>query len=132
VRLYDRASCYGRLEARRWPVRALGKIAKGRPEFGNPQNFSNRIEESEWESFSITFRNPHLFGRIQAFTGNSMCTCQTSTQPRCEEARSQSSTNGLRQSLYDNNSDFKQHDAFAHCNGKSISDLCRHRLNPVY
>ena len=46
------------------------KIAKGRPEFGNPQVFDERVEESMWESFTVTLKDPTMVKRIVEFTGN--------------------------------------------------------------
>ena len=46
------------------------KIAKGRPEFGNPAAFNASIPESCWESFTVTCRNPRFFEAMQNFSGN--------------------------------------------------------------
>jgi len=46
------------------------KIAQGRPEFGNPSVFDSRIEESKWESFTVTFRDPLFFQLMEEFSGN--------------------------------------------------------------
>jgi len=46
------------------------KIAKGRPEFGNPAAFNTAIERSLWESFTVTCRNPRFFDAMEAFSGN--------------------------------------------------------------
>ncbi|WP_316232315.1 oleate hydratase [Bradyrhizobium sp. SZCCHNR1051] len=46
------------------------KIARGRPEFGNPAAFNSSIPESCWESFTVTCRNPRFFDAMEAFTGN--------------------------------------------------------------
>lgn len=46
------------------------KIAKGRPEFGNPAAFNSSIPESYWLSFTVTCRDPRFFDRMEAFSGN--------------------------------------------------------------
>lgn len=46
------------------------KIARNRPEFGNPAAFNSSIPESFWESFTVTCRNPRFFDAMEAFTGN--------------------------------------------------------------
>jgi oleate hydratase len=46
------------------------KIAKGRPEFGNPAAFNSSIPESYWASFTATCRTPAFFDKMEAFTGN--------------------------------------------------------------
>ena len=46
------------------------KIAKGRPEFGNPSAFNASIPESYWLSFTVTCRDPRFFDRMEAFSGN--------------------------------------------------------------
>jgi oleate hydratase len=43
-------------------------LAHGRPEFGNPAVFSSHIEESVWESFSVTAVGPLFLKLIQDFT----------------------------------------------------------------
>jgi oleate hydratase len=45
-------------------------IAAGRPEFGNPAAFDSHIDESSWESFTVTMRDPTFFKLIQAFSGS--------------------------------------------------------------
>lgn len=45
-------------------------IAKGRPELGRPDVFSDHVEESKWVSFTATLNNPALFDYIRDFTGN--------------------------------------------------------------
>ncbi|MGM0410825.1 MAG: oleate hydratase [Bacillota bacterium] len=42
-------------------------IAKGHPEFGKPSKFADHIEESKWESFTITLENTELFDYILEF-----------------------------------------------------------------
>lgn len=47
------------------------KIANGRPEFGDPDVFCSRPNESMWMSFTVTINNnPKLFEYIQRFTRN--------------------------------------------------------------
>lgn len=46
------------------------KIAHGRPQFGNPRAFDARIDESRWESFTVTLRDPAFFERMVDFSGN--------------------------------------------------------------
>ena len=45
-------------------------IAKDRPEFGRPSVFDGNIEQSLWESFSVTFDDPMFFRMMQEFSGN--------------------------------------------------------------
>jgi oleate hydratase len=51
---------------RLWDV--LSSKAK---DFGRPNTFSGNIEESRWESFTLTMRSPALLRRIEEWTGNS-------------------------------------------------------------
>ena len=46
------------------------KLAKGRPEFGNPAAFNSCIAQSCWESFTITLKNPAFFDKMHQFSGN--------------------------------------------------------------
>jgi oleate hydratase len=46
------------------------KIAAGQPEFGNPANFTNHIDESKWLSFTTTLHDPTFFRLIRDLTGN--------------------------------------------------------------
>lgn len=46
------------------------KLAKGRPEFGNPAAFNGSIAESAWESFAVTLKDSIFFDKMEAFTGN--------------------------------------------------------------
>ncbi|MBU3181678.1 oleate hydratase [Clostridium psychrophilum] len=46
------------------------KIAKGRPEFGNPKVFDERVEESMWQSFTVTLKDPTMYKRIIEYSGN--------------------------------------------------------------
>ncbi len=47
------------------------KIADGRPEFGDPDVFCGRVDESMWMSFTTTInKNPRLMDYIQRFSHN--------------------------------------------------------------
>jgi oleate hydratase len=46
------------------------KVARGRPEFGNPAPFCDHVSESVWESFTVTLRDTRFFERMQEFSGN--------------------------------------------------------------
>lgn len=46
------------------------KLAKGRPEFGNPAAFNSSIAESMWESFTVTLKDTAFFDKMRAFSGN--------------------------------------------------------------
>ncbi|QRM90825.1 oleate hydratase [Lacinutrix sp. WUR7] len=46
------------------------KLAKGRPEFGNPAVFNSSIPESNWESFIVTLKDPVFFDKMEELTGN--------------------------------------------------------------
>lgn len=45
-------------------------IAKESPEFGRPQVFNERVEESMWESFTVTLKDPTMVNKIVEFSGN--------------------------------------------------------------
>ncbi|MFL1527582.1 oleate hydratase [Pseudomonas sp. O230] len=45
-------------------------LAKGRPEFGQPQVFSNHIDATKWVSFTTTLSDPVFLRRTVEFTGN--------------------------------------------------------------
>jgi len=45
-------------------------MAQKAPGFGRPSAFSGNIDESKWESFTLTMRSPVLVRRIEEFTGN--------------------------------------------------------------
>ena len=45
-------------------------MARKEAGFGRPGAFSGNIDESKWESFTVTMRSPMLLDRIVAFTGN--------------------------------------------------------------
>jgi oleate hydratase len=46
------------------------KIARHNPEFGRPSVFDDHIDDSKWESFTVTFSDPLFFTRMEQFTGN--------------------------------------------------------------
>ena len=46
------------------------RIAKERPEFGNPSAFNTSIPESFWESFTITLKDTQFFDQMEIFSGN--------------------------------------------------------------
>jgi oleate hydratase len=46
------------------------KLAEGRPEFGDPGVFDGHIEESCWESFTVTTSDPLFFQLMEEFSGN--------------------------------------------------------------
>jgi oleate hydratase len=45
-------------------------IAKKADDFGRPNAFCGKIEETKWESFTLTMTGRTLLDRIQAYTGN--------------------------------------------------------------
>ena len=45
-------------------------IARHNPEFGRPSVFDDHIDDSKWESFTVTFYNPTFFALMEKFTGN--------------------------------------------------------------
>jgi oleate hydratase len=45
-------------------------IAAGRPQFGNPAAFDGHIEESSWESFTVTMHDPTFARLMQQFSGS--------------------------------------------------------------
>lgn len=46
------------------------KLAEGRPHFGNPAAFNNSIAQSNWESFTVTLKNPEFFDMMNQLSGN--------------------------------------------------------------
>lgn len=46
------------------------KLARNRRDFGNPSVFDDHVDESKWESFTVTCRDPEMFRLIEEFTGN--------------------------------------------------------------
>lgn len=45
-------------------------MARKAPGFGRPYAFSGNVDESKWESFTLTMRSPVLLRRIEEFSGN--------------------------------------------------------------
>ena len=45
-------------------------LARKAPGLGRPEAFCGNVDESKWESFTLTMRSPLLLQRIQAFSGN--------------------------------------------------------------
>ena len=45
-------------------------LAEGRPHFGNPAAFNSCIEQSVWESFTVTLKNPAFFEMMNQLSGN--------------------------------------------------------------
>ena len=45
-------------------------IAAGRPEFGDPSTFANHIDESSWESFTVTMHDLTFLRLMQQFSGS--------------------------------------------------------------
>lgn len=45
-------------------------IARQAPDFGRPSTFDGNVDESKWESFTLTMRDPVLLHRIEELTGN--------------------------------------------------------------
>ena len=45
-------------------------LARKEAGFGRPSAFSGNVDESKWESFTVTMRSPLLVDRIAAFSGN--------------------------------------------------------------
>jgi oleate hydratase len=45
-------------------------MARKIPGLGRPNTFCGNVDESKWESFTLTMRSPVLVRRIEAFTGN--------------------------------------------------------------
>ncbi|MDR3623238.1 MAG: oleate hydratase [Paludisphaera borealis] len=46
------------------------KLARNRRDFGRPSVFDDHVDESKWESFTVTCRDPEMFRLIEEFTGN--------------------------------------------------------------
>ena len=46
------------------------KLAEGRPHFGNPAAFNRCIAQSNWESFTVTLKNPAFFDMMNQLSGN--------------------------------------------------------------
>jgi oleate hydratase len=46
------------------------KLARDRPQFGNPAAFNSCIAQSCWESFTVTLKTPAFFDQMAQFSGN--------------------------------------------------------------
>lgn len=46
------------------------KLAEGRPYFGSPAAFNRCIAQSNWESFTVTLKNPAFFDMMNQLSGN--------------------------------------------------------------
>ncbi|KAF2801087.1 67 kDa myosin-cross-reactive antigen family protein [Melanomma pulvis-pyrius CBS 109.77] len=46
------------------------KLAAKNEKFGNPSAFNTRVDESKWESFTVTLNDPELLRRIEGYTHN--------------------------------------------------------------
>ena len=46
------------------------RLAKGRPDFGNPAAFNASIVEAYWESFTVTLKDTAFFDKMEAFSSN--------------------------------------------------------------
>jgi oleate hydratase len=51
-------------------VRLWKQLAWGRPEFGRPETFFSKVDQSKWISFTITMNAPLLLEKIVELTGN--------------------------------------------------------------
>ena len=58
----------GRADGGAWTL--WEKIAAGRPGFGRPANFADHVDQSKWESFTATLRDPTFLHLVRDFTGN--------------------------------------------------------------
>jgi len=45
-------------------------IAAKAPDFGHPAVFAGNVDQTKWESFTLTMRSPLLLKRIEEFSGN--------------------------------------------------------------
>ena len=46
------------------------RLAEGRPQLGNPAAFNRCIAQSNWESFTVTLKNPAFFDMMNQLSGN--------------------------------------------------------------
>ena len=46
------------------------KLARDRPQFGNPAAFNSCIAQSYWASFTVTLNDPAFFDKMNQFSGN--------------------------------------------------------------
>ncbi|WP_405876926.1 oleate hydratase [Streptomyces sp. NBC_01136] len=45
------------------------RLARGREDFGNPDVFDKHVEESRWESFTVTSKDPAFLDALEDFSG---------------------------------------------------------------
>ncbi|MCJ1406068.1 hypothetical protein MMC19_000133 [Ptychographa xylographoides] len=45
-------------------------LSRNSNHFGRPLNFSTRVAESHWESFTVTLKTPEFLERLETFSGN--------------------------------------------------------------
>ena len=45
-------------------------IAAKKPLLGNPSSFNDHVDESKWESFTVTFQDSVFFDLMEKFTRN--------------------------------------------------------------
>lgn len=65
----DRAPAFDRSKkAGAW--RLWETLAKGRPQFGNPEVFSNSTGDSSWISYTVTVNDPLFFNLMEQFSGS--------------------------------------------------------------
>jgi len=48
----------------------MGETRQKNPEFGRPAPFDNHVDESKWESFTVTLNDPIFFNLMEKFSGN--------------------------------------------------------------
>lgn len=53
-------------------------IVKKQPDLGNPSAFADHIDESLWESFTVTMKDTAFFNSLQSFTGRALATFKDS------------------------------------------------------
>jgi oleate hydratase len=46
------------------------KLARENPEFGRPAPFDDHVDQSKWESFTVTLKEPTFFNLMEKFSGN--------------------------------------------------------------
>jgi oleate hydratase len=46
------------------------KLARENPEFGHPAPFDDHVDESKWESFTVTLKDPTFFNLMEKFSDN--------------------------------------------------------------
>ncbi|MFB7242014.1 oleate hydratase [Streptomyces populi] len=45
------------------------RLARGRDDFGDPAAFDKHVDESRWESFTVTAKDPAFLGALEEFSG---------------------------------------------------------------